>query len=128
MNPMPQFAISLQVAVFIGAAVGFIVYHLLWKKKAEQSFQKGVSFGLKEGFEAGFPQGVVLTARNLRAELKQIGVIVDKDINISPDTRPGLYKIQTLVEVKFPGQDSVLETPAPADLGNVQPIRPGGES
>ena len=117
-----------QLSILLGAAVGYIVFHFCWKKKAEAAFQKGVNFGLKEGFECGFPQGVVLSTRNMRVELAKIGVILDKDITIGPDTRPGLYKIQTYVEVKFPGQDSVLETPPPSELNNVQPIRPGGES
>lgn len=110
-----------QVSILIGAAVGYITYHLVLRKKLDEAFQKGVTFGLKEGFECGFPQGVVLTARNLRAELATIGIIIDKDVKIGPDTRPGLYKIQTFVEVKFPGQDSVIETPSPDNLHQLKP-------
>jgi hypothetical protein len=112
MNPS---AISIQAAVAIGALVGFIAYHVLLRKKIEEAFQKGCAFGLKEGFECGFPQGVVLAGRNFREELRQVGVVFDKEINIE-QTRPGLYKIQTFVEVTRPGQDSVIETPAPQEI------------
>lgn len=124
MNPFP---ITFQVAVMVGAMAGFITYHLLMRKKVDQAFQKGCEFGLKEGFECGFPQGVVLAGRNFRDELKKIGVVFDKEISILA-TRPGMYKIQTFVEVTRPGQDSVIESPSPSELGNVTPIRPGGET
>lgn len=121
---MNQFSISFQVAVLVGAMAGFITYHLLLRKKIDEAFQKGCDFGLKEGFECGFPQGVVLAGRNFREELRQVGVVFDKEINIE-QTRPGLYKIQTFVEVTRPGQDSVIETPPPSELDNVTPIKPG---
>lgn len=121
MNP---FTISFQVAVLVGAAAGFITYHILLRKKLKESWESGCEFGLKEGFESGFPQGVVLAGRNFRDELRQIGVVFDKEINID-QTRPGLYKIQTFVEVTRPGQDSVIETPPPSAMGNVTPSKPG---
>lgn len=124
---MSPFVITFQIAVMVGAMAGFITYHFLLRKKVDQAFQKGCEFGLKEGFECGFPQGVVLAGRNFRDELKQVGVIFDKEINIE-QTRPGLYKILTFVEVTRPGQDSVIESPSPSELGNVTPIRPGGEA
>lgn len=117
------FRVSVHVATLIGCMAGFITYHFLMRKVIAKAFEKGAQFGLKEGFESGFPQGVVLAGRNFREELRQIGVVFDKEINIE-QTKPGLYKIQTFVEVTRPGQDSVIEAPSPSELSNVTPIKP----
>lgn len=117
MNP---FNISFQVAVIVGAMAGFITYHFLLRKAIDQAFKRGSEFGIKEGLDAGFAQGVVLSIRGLRQDLKPIGVIVDKDVTITNDARPGLYKLQTFVEIVVPGQDSVLEMP-PGELHQLRP-------
>ncbi len=100
--------ITIQVAILIGAMSGFITYHAMMRKKIDQAFQKGASFGLKEGFDSGFPQGVILAARNFREELKPFGIVFDKDVSVE-QTRPGMFKIQTFVEVTRPGQDQAQE-------------------
>jgi hypothetical protein len=95
-------------AIIIGALVGFVVYNLLLRKKLNQAFESGAAFGIKEGFDSGFPQGVVLSARNIRSQLAEHGIDMEKEIDIE-ETQPGLYKILAFVEVKRPGQDDVTE-------------------